>query len=91
MKSLCKVLQSFALFYIVYPKAIGFPALLFKGYNEFEILKIMDKARSLAKFGIFWNICFIVTNALMIFGVKEEKEKFLLPTIFWIPISALGT
>merc|ERR1712110_248402 len=61
------------------------------GYNAIEILEIMDKARSLAKFGIFWNICFIVTNALMIFGVKEEKEKFLLPTIFWIPISALGT
>ena len=44
--------------------------------------------KSLAVPRLIWDIAGILVNSLMIYGVIKEKEKFLSPAIYTMPISA---
>ena len=40
-------------------------------------------------FDLLTSIGLILSSVLMIYGIKKEKDRFLLPAIYYIPIDAV--
>ena len=64
--------------------------LLLKGWDTdretLEVAFLMTKVFS--GFDLLTSIALVLSSCLMIYGIKKEKDRFLLPAIYYIPIDA---
>ena len=43
----------------------------------------------LSAFDLLTSIGMVVSSCMMVYGIKKEKERFLLPAIYYIPVDGL--
>ena len=66
-------------------------SLCIKGWDTdretLEVAFLMTKI--FTGFDLLTSIGLILSSLLMIYGIKKEKDRFLLPAIYYIPIDAV--
>ena len=62
--------------------------LFIKGWDtDRETLKVaILMTKIFTGFDMLTSLGLLIASCLMIYGIKKEKDRFLLPTIYYIPI-----